>query len=212
MADMHLYEMPDNYIYLYHAPNANGGTGVYILLPTYSDNIADTMSVNFQSSNPLSRSAPIYSFVNAGPRSINFNFELHRDMMQQLNYTVSNAPVKLEQNKQNDEDYIDIIANYIRAAALPAYSESQKMVNPPMVAVRMGNEIFIKGVVGGSVTITYGYPILRTNKYARVNIQFSVNEVDPYDAVTAMRVGGYRGISTTLERSLWVSKTAGVSK
>jgi hypothetical protein len=34
------------------------------------------------------------------------------------------------------------------------------MVNPPMVAVRFGNEIFIKGVVTGGVTVTSQLPLL----------------------------------------------------
>jgi hypothetical protein len=38
--------------------------------------------------------------------------------------------------------------------ALPSYaadSKYSKMVNPPMVAVRLGNDLFIKGIVSGNV-------------------------------------------------------------
>jgi hypothetical protein len=37
---------------------------------------------------------------------------------------------------------------------LPKYDYGNKMINPPMVAVRFGNEFFIKGVVQGGVTVT----------------------------------------------------------
>ena len=48
-----------------------------------------------------------------------------------------------------------------------------------MVAVRFGNEIFIKGVVTTGVSVTYEKPILSNNKYAVVTIAFTVSEVDP---------------------------------
>ena len=57
------FDMPDNYIYFYHLDQ-------FIMLPLYADSVQDTMAVNFETSTPLSRSAPIYSYRNSGPRTV----------------------------------------------------------------------------------------------------------------------------------------------
>lgn len=186
-----IFQMIDNYIYLYHLDT-------FIVLPAYADQINDSTQVTFSSSTPLSRSAPIYSYSNSGPRSVAFNFTLHRDMMTQINYGVSNAKFD---NSLND-DYVDFMIKAVQAAALPKYSVKQKMVNPPIVAVRMGDDIFIKGVISGNVQVGYSLPILRNGKYAQVSISFSINEIEPYDANLALQNGSFR-IPRTLDRNTW---------
>lgn len=178
----------DNYIYLYHVKE-------FLVLPMYAESITDKIDTTFASTSILSRSAPIQSFSHSGPRSINFQFPLHRDVMSDLNAGVANVTLL------RGEDYMDYLIRHIQAAALPVYSSSDKLVNPPMVAVRMGTDIFIKGIVNGGVTIGYEPPILDDGKYAKINISFNVTEVEPYDARQVMEYGSYRGISTTLERN-----------
>ena len=209
------FKLIENYIYLYHIDT-------FLVLPSYADSVTDTMSVSYSSSTPLSRSAPIYSYQSSGPRSVQVSFDLHRDMMTQLNEGISNASLansvlsspnadsisqtsggSYELTNYREDDYTDFLIKAIQAAALPSYSSSQKMVNPPIVAVRLGSDIFIKGVIAGSVNLTYKYPILSNGKYSNVSITFSVNEVDPYDAETVVRTGSYRGITTNLERRLY---------
>lgn len=202
-ATNHNYLMPDPecYIFLHHVKNIKGTDGALILLPSYADGINDSISVNFAQSNPLSRSAPIYSYTSSGPRIIQVHFDLHRDMMWQLNYQQSNLPI----NNVDGDDYVDIMAREIQAAALPTYSVTEKMVNPPLVSLRLGNDIFIKGVVNGGVGVTYGYPILVNKKYASVKIDFTIVEVTPFGADDVIRMGSFRGISTTLaDRNSWV--------
>ena len=196
-------QMIDNYIYLYHVSNASGKQGTVIVMPSYADSVTDTMSVNYATETPLARSAPIYSFTSSGPRVVQVSFQLHRDMMKQINFKVSNAAVTLR------DDYVDLVVRYIQAAALPNYTTASKMVNPPVIALRLGNDIFIKGVINGAVSITYNYPILKNGKYASVTIAFSVAEIDPYDATDVMKTGSFRGLSTSLERRIW--KVAGYS-
>ena len=196
-------QMIDNYIYLYHVSNASGKQGTVIVMPSYADSVTDTMSVNYATETPLARSAPIYSFTSSGPRVVQVSFQLHRDMMKQINFKVSNAAVTLR------DDYVDLVVRYIQAAALPNYTTASKMVNPPVIALRLGNDIFIKGVINGAVSITYNYPILKNGKYASVTIAFSVSEIDPYDATDVMKTGSFRGLSTSLERRIW--KVAGYS-
>lgn len=185
------YEMIDNYIYLYH-------TDTLIIVPEYSaESISDSMPVNFASTSPLARSAPIFSYTGSGPRSLQVTFKLHRDMMKQIN--AKNTKTKVEIG----DDYVDLMIRQIQAAALPAYAVSQKMVNPPIIAVRLGDDIFIKGVVSGAVTVSYESPILSNGKYANVMIGFTVQEIDPYDASDALKYGSFRGLSTSLERRVW---------
>ena len=206
-ASNHNYLLPDPecYIFLHHVKNVKGTNGVLILLPSYADGINDSISVNFASSTPLSRSAPIYSYQNSGPRTLQVHFDLHRDMMWQLNYQQSNMPLSTE----NGDDYVDVMAREIQAAALPAYSTSGKMVNPPLVSLRLGNDIFIKGVVSGSVGVTYSYPILESKKYAGVAIDFGLMEVAPYSADDVMQMGSFRGLSMTLgDRNSWAPATS----
>lgn len=185
-----VFNMIDNYIYLYHIDQ-------FIVIPTFPDTLNDTIGVSFNSSTPMSRSAPVYSYSNSGPRSLQINLDLHRDMMTQINWGVSNAKIA------TGDDYVDTLVKMVQAAALPSYGTSEKMVDPPLVAVRFGNELFIKGVVNGSVGVTYAPPILANNKYAHVSVSFTVEEVDPYDANTIMSAGSFRGLDTSLERNFW---------
>ncbi len=187
-----MFQMVDNYIYLYHIDK-------FIVLPTYPESITDSLGASFNETSPLSRSAPIFTYSHSGPRQIQVTLSLHRELMTQINYRVSNLNVEL------GDDYVDTMIKQLQAIALPKYSVSTKMVNPPLVALRFGNEIFIKGVVNGGITLTYSGPILNNNKYALVSISFTVTEVDPYDAESILSVGSFRGLNKTLERNLYKS-------
>ena len=189
----------DNYIYLYHVPNDgnDSGVGSFVIIPTFPESYTDSIQASFASQNILGRSAPIFSYSYSGPRTITINLSLHRDLMQQLNYGVSNLNVEL------GDDYVDTLINKLQAIALPEYDYGDKMINPPMVAVRFGNEFFIKGVIQGGLTITAQLPLLQNGKYANVGIQFSIAEVDPYDAESVINQGQLRGLSKTLERNLY---------
>lgn len=188
------FNMIDNYIYLYH-------TGTFIAIPTYPESVTDTLNVSFATTTPLSRSAPIYSYQNSGPRTVQFALRLQRELMTQINWAKSNAVTSV------NDDYIDILIREIQAIALPKYNNSSKMVDPPIIAVRFGSDIFCKGVVQGGVSINYELPIITdkagNDKYSIVNISFTVHEIDPYDADTVMLAGSYRGLSTNLVRNIW---------
>lgn len=189
-----IFNMIDNYIYLYH-------TDTFIVIPAYPQNFTDSMSAEFSPETPLMRSAPIFSYSSSGPRSIRVEIQMHREMMKQINYGVSNAKLDLH------DDYVDELIKQIQAAVLPKYSASAKMVDPPLVAIRFGNEIFCKGIINGSVDVTYDVPVLQDGKYAQVGLSFQMYEVEPLDAETVLKVGSYRGLDTDLERRLW--KAAG---
>ena len=197
-----IFTMIDNYIYMYH-------TDTLIILPTFPETLQDTTAVSYASTSILARSAPIYSYSSSGPRAVNFNLHLHRDMLNQVNTSKTKFPKRTvdpyDRTKNIlDNDYIDLLTNQLQAAALPKYASGEKMVDPPIVAVRFGNQLFCKGVVNGQVGVEYTGPILSNDKYAEVNIAFTIDEIDPYDASTVMLNGSFRGLNMTLERNEWV--------
>ena len=181
--------MIENYIYLHHVDK-------FLVLPSFVDSVTDSQPVTFRQTQPLSRSAPIYSYASSGPRTIQVTFDLHRDLLQDLNHDISNIPVTV------DNDYIDLFIKYIQAATLPTYEAAARMVNPPQVSLRLGNDIFIKGVIAQQVGITYKYPILSNGRYSDIQINFAVSEVDPYDANMVLNTGSFRYVSTNLNRNL----------
>lgn len=165
-----------NYIYFYHLDE-------FCVLPLYPETISDNMGSKFAETTALSRSAPVFSYINSGPRTVGISLKLHRDMMNDLNRDVSN--IKANVVDFSKDDYVDTLVKYLQAIALPRYrnySAGSKSVIPPMVALRFGNEVFIKGVVASGVQVTYTKPIMIGDKYAQVEVSFTVSEVDPYDA------------------------------
>ena len=208
--------MIDNYVYLHH-------TDTMIILPTFPETITDSTAVSFSATNILTRSAPIYSYSSSGPRSIDISLKLHRDMMHSIN--VQGSTLKnwtAEYGNIQRGDYLELLIKQLQAAALPRYGAAEKMVDPPLVTVRFGDEVYCTGVVEGSVSITYSGPILGNaiydeagnvqydaagnrlignGKYAEAAIQFHVQEVDPYDAEAVMLYGSLRGVRSTLDRN-----------
>ncbi len=166
----------ENYVILHHI-------GKVFLIPVDPDAISDNMGVSFAESSPLSRSAPIYSYQNSGPRTVQVSFTVHRDLMRECN-----PDLKIE-----GKDPIDYLVENLDALALPDYNASNKIVNPPLVSLKIRDEVYIKGVVTGTIGLTYGLPILNyggASKYAMVTFSFGVSEITPYSASILPSVGG----------------------
>ena len=185
-----------NYIYLYNLDE-------WLLLPEYPDSVSDSLQSNFQQTQALSRTAPAFTWSNAGPRRVQIQLNLHRDMVSDLNYNISNFRIEV------GEDYIDSLVKKIQAIALPKYDSSYKGVVPPMVALRLGNEIFIKGVVIGEVAVQYQKPIRDDDRYVMCTLNFMVYETDPYDAVKVAEEGSFRGITRVFEDGLFTNNSRG---
>ena len=187
------FNLIDNYIYLFH-------TDEFVLIPTYPDSIQDRMQSRFSETNALSRSAPVFSYSNSGPRTVQISLNLHRDMMEAINYNSSNMIIE-----DLDDDYVDTLIKKLQSIALPKYTATSKSVIPPMIAVRFGNEIFIKGVVNDTIAVTYEKPILENNKYAQVTISFNVSEIDPYDAESVQEQGSFRGLTRSFKNGVYTN-------
>ena len=222
----------DNYIYIHH-------TNTLVVIPTFPEQLTDNTATNYTPTNILGRSAPIYTYNGSGPRSVDISLKLHRDLMNAVNTDIV-IPPNLEdtykseyeqlQAKLNRQDYMELLIKELQSIALPSYTTAAKMINPPLITIRIGDEIFCKGVVEGGVSVSYSGPILANSiyeengkisyvkdveghdtterlvgkgKYALVDIQFKVVEVDPYDADLVRQQGGMRGLNRTLERNLY---------
>lgn len=196
------FDLIENYIYIYQLDK-------YVILPVWPESVTDDLGSTFATTNILARTAPIYSYSYSGPRTVQFNLQLHRDLMDSVN----NLNTKfLDANKefspvvlQVTDDYVDVLIKYLQAMALPSYGANtpvSKMINPPQVAVRLGNNLFIKGIVNGSVGVTYSGPIDKTLKYQIVNINFQVSEIDPQDAESIAKWGSFRGLENVLTRHM----------
>lgn len=191
MAEKNKYlKLIPNYLYMYH-------TDQWLVLPEYPDSISDSLGSSFQETNALSRTAPVLSYNNSGPRKVQVQLHFHRDMLNEVNYQTSNMIVDI------GEDYVDALLRQIQAIALPKYNASQKEVVPPMIAIRFGNDIFIKGVVNSGISIEYQKPILDNGKYSQITISFDVTETDPYDAESVQKLGSFRGITQAFKDGIY---------
>ena len=184
--------LEDNYIYISHLDEGFQ----FWKLPCWPDSISDTMQSNFQQTTALGRTAPVYTFANSGPRTVRIGLTLHRDIMDDVNAGISN--VKLGEG----EDYVDNLLRALQSIALPKYNLTNKAVEPPLVALRLGNEIFIKGVVTSGIGITFNKPILTNGRYAQIELSLEIAEVDPYDATVVFKNGGFRGVVKSLRRGM----------
>ena len=185
-------QLINNYIYLYH-------TDTWLVLPEYPDSVSDKIQSTFSQQNALSRTAPVFTYSNSGPRSVQINLHIHRDLLDDVNIDTSNLRLEI------DEDYVDALIRNLQSIALPSYRTAEKMVNPPMVAVKLGEEIFVKGVVIGGVSIEWQKPIMVGNRYAQCTLNFEVFEVDPYDAESVGQLGSFRGITSQFKNGIYRS-------
>lgn len=184
--------LPENYLYISHLDE----DFKFWQLPCTPETITDSMESTFNQSTALGRSAPVFTYSKSGPRTVNISLKFHRDMMDALNVGVSNSELKL------GEDYVDNLIKALQAISVPKYNLSNKAVEPPLVALRLSNEVFIKGVVTSAIGLEYKLPILSNGKYAQVSLSFSISEVDPYDASTVFTNGSFRGVVKTLKKGM----------
>ena len=136
--------LPDCYLYISHLDEEYQ----YWMLPGYPDEIGDTMSSTFTPTSALGRSAPVYTYSHSGPRSVQINLEFHRDMFDEINRYAGGKVKKFDTGDDMAEHFIKAL----QAIAVPKYNLSNKAIEPPLVAVRFGREVFIKGIVYNNST------------------------------------------------------------
>lgn len=201
--------LTNNYIYISHMEDGYK----FWRLPTDPDTIADSLPSNYTNTPALGRSAPVFTYTGSGPRDVQITLKMHRDMMDDINMD-NISPFKekiVEGKKEKDyffkegEDYVDALIRALQSIAVPKYTEANNIVEPPIVAVRFGNEIFVRGIVDSGINVTYGKPILSNDKYAEVTVAFNIKEIDPYDAPTIFKNGSFRGLVATMRTGMGFS-------
>lgn len=190
------YILPDNYIYISHLDEDMR----FWRLPSCPETISDSMGSTFGETTALGRTAPVYTYSRSGPRQVQINLALHRDMMDDVNAGISNAKLR------DGEDYVDNLIRALQSISVPKYNLNNKAIEPPLVALRLSNEVFIKGVVNGSIGLVYKMPILSNGKYAEVTLSLTVSEVDPYDSTTVFANGSFRGVVQTLKKGMGIEE------
>lgn len=178
-----VWELDESYIYISHLDSGLR----FWRLPTVPETVTDTMQTQFSPNTALGRSAPVYTFSNAGPRTVQININLHRDLMDDVNMGWSSEKLGF------GEDYVDNLLRALQAIAVPKYNLSNKAIEPPLIGVRLCNSLYIKGVLSSAIGVTYGLPILENGKYATATLSISISEVDPYDSTTVFSNGSFRG-------------------
>ena len=189
-------DLIENYIYLYHLNQ-------YIILPDYPEELNDQQAPKWSANSPLLSTAPIQSYSGNNERKLSVKTTWHRDMMNDINAT-NYSTIIPSIGFSSDEDYVDKAIKQLMAAQLPVYNQSQMMVRPPVVALRLGNEIYIKGVLT-NCGVTYHKPILRNGKYATIDVAIEVIETEPYDAEMILDYGSFR-CARTLNRNIYSYK------
>lgn len=184
--------LPENYLYISHLDE----DFQFWQLPCTPETVSDSMASTFNETSALGRSAPVFTYSKSGPRTVQISLKFHRDMMDTLNAGTSNVALKL------GEDYVDSLIKALQAIAVPRYNLSNKAVEPPLVALRLSQEVFIKGVVTSAIGLEYTLPILSNGKYAQVSVSFTISEVDPYDATTVFQNGSFRGVVKTMKTGM----------
>lgn len=201
--------LTNNYIYISHMDEGYK----YWRLPTDPDTIADSYPANYSSTPALGRSAPVFTYTGSGPRDVQITLNVHRDMMDDINMgNISPFKTITKDGKEEKdyffkegEDYIDALIRALQSISVPKYTEANNIVEPPIVAVRFGNEIFVRGIVDSGVNVQYSKPILSNDKYAQVQLSFNIKEIDPYDAPTIFKNGSFRGLVATMRKGMGFS-------
>lgn len=192
-----------SYIYIYHL-------GLIFNIPTLPESLTETMNITYNATPILGRSAPLQTFTGAGPRSVNIDIKLHRQLFQIENplirtesgeaqlesatVTMSN-PTTGNIEEVDTKDAVDYLVDALTSISLPKYTSANKAIVPPSVFVRYGNELAMRGVPS-QVTKTSSGVWLKNGKMAMVEISFNLTEVEPYSAQYAAANGSLRGVPT----------------
>ena len=145
-----------------------------LYMPCYPEEVSDTTTVNYTSQNVLGRSEPYQAYNNSGPRTITFSFKMHREMT-------------------GNVAEIENIVRYVESAVYPNYNEDNSSVAAVNASVKIGNTIYIEGIMSNEVTNWSG-PIGPDKKYNVVNISFTITEVtgNPKTSKYVSEKGGFR--------------------
>lgn len=129
--------------------------GVGFAIPCYPNSLSDSYNVTFNSASLFTSTEPYFVFNYSGPRTVNVSFQLHREM-----------------RGIDNDGYIDAIAAAIEAATYPV---NDGWMGSEVILI-VGAEIYIRGIIGGNVSVSYSGPII-DGRHNLLDVSFSINEV-----------------------------------
>ena len=136
-----------------------------IYFPCYPESVSDSNQASYSAESILGRSEPFQYYTGSGPRSVSIKFQMHTDMVDDINYVYT-------------------VADRVEACCYPRYGSG---IAATKVRLHVGANIDITGIIS-NVSTDYSGPILDITgntaidsmavpRYAVVDIGFSVTEV-----------------------------------
>lgn len=126
-------------------------------IPTYPEEINDTLSVNWSDTSIVNRKSPIPSFISTGYRSVSFTITIHREM--------------LSNSDKNHRTTINSLFRAIESCVYPNYTSGN--IKVPLVTFSFG-EFKVKGIIR-SVSKIRKKPIVN-DKYSLFDISVLIDE------------------------------------
>ena len=161
-----------------------------IYMPCWPENVQDGAQADYDTPAVLGRSAPYVIYTKTGERTIEFTFKLHREMLDTPVAILTEDIIKNPNSVASRANEIDKIVRLIESAVYPDYDGTVAAVR---TQVKIGNSIYISGVMTSQSTNWYG-PIGSDYKYKQCDITFSVLEVtnSPKSSTDIAQIGGWR--------------------
>ena len=128
--------------------------GQYFGIPCYPTSISDSLSVSHTSNTVAYRTEPYYNYSGSGPRVVSISLNLHREMAGAVGLLV------------------DDLVKAVQSACYPKTGAS----NAIETVFCAGADVYIRGIITGSVSVTYSGPIIDA-KYNVIDLSFSITEV-----------------------------------
>ena len=143
---------------------ANGTTSDIVYIPVYPDDVNDSISTSYGSSNIIGRPGEISSYNNTGDQTTSFSLHMHREQ---------NEFSKFDTNSGNDDtnNHIDKVVRTIKSAHYPLLSGSGSYA--PIVYYKFG-DTYITGKQTSTQVKWSGTKI--GGKYMEVTINISVTQ------------------------------------
>lgn len=161
-------------LYDFDNPEAEIPENTLFLLPTYPDDVSDSVDAQWGTVPVLGRPVPVATFTGTGYRSVSFSFDIHREMLGNTNIkTIEDFLFGIKQAVYpSDVDFVD---------SRSGFKQSFTGFVPRVATVKLG-AFFVKGYIT-SVNHTWKKPLvyneeLGVYQYQLCTVGLSINGVD----------------------------------
>lgn len=159
---------------IYHFDEQKTEENTLFILPTYPDDVSDSVDAQWGTVAVLGRPVPVATFTGTGYRSVSFSFDIHREMLGQSNIsTIEDFLFGIKQAVYpSDVDFIDS-----RSGTEQTYTGFV----PRVATVKLG-AFFVKGYIT-SVGHTWKKPLVynaeqECYQYQLCTVSMSINGID----------------------------------